>query len=105
MWIPEYTRQFKKDYKRCKKRGLPESEIETIMRLLLQGMPLAEKHRDHTLKGEYDGHGECHIRPDWLLIYFKDKARKALVFVRTGTHGDLFERNAVLPSWRTSSRR
>jgi mRNA interferase YafQ len=71
MWTPEFTKQFKKDYKLCQNRGLPASEIEAIMRRLLQGLPLAEKHRDHVLKGEYIGFGECHIRPDWLLIYLK----------------------------------
>jgi mRNA interferase YafQ len=91
MWIPAYTKQFKKDYKRCQKRDLPASEIEAIMRRLLQDKPLAEKHRDHTLKGEFAGYGECHIRPDWLLIYLKDEASKELTFVRTGTHSDLFE--------------
>ncbi len=72
MWNPEYTKQFKKDFKLCKKRGLPLLELEVIMKKLLQGLPLAEKHRDHVLKGEYNGFGECHIRPDWLLIYSTD---------------------------------
>ncbi len=91
MWTPEYTKQFKKDYKLCNKRGLPPREIEAVMKKLLQDLPLAAKHRDHVLKGEYEGFGECHIRPDWLLIYLKDEARKCLVFVRTGTHSDLFD--------------
>jgi mRNA interferase YafQ len=91
MWTPSYTKQFKKDYKKSLKRGLPEAEIGAIMRRLLQGLPLAEKHRDHVLKGEYKGFGECHIRPDWLLLYLKDEASKTLTFVRTGTHSDLFD--------------
>jgi mRNA interferase YafQ len=91
MWRPEYTKQFKKDYKLCLKRGLPAPEIEAIMRKLLQGTLLAEKHRDHVLKGDYNGFGECHIRPDWLLIYWKDQPKKTLTFVRTGTHSDLFD--------------
>ncbi len=91
MWTPEYTKQFKKDYKLCLKRGLPVPELEAIMKHLLLGLPLAEKHRDHILKGEYNGFGECHIRPDWLLIYLKSPPSKVLTFVRTGTHGDLFD--------------
>ena len=91
MWSLAYTKQFKKDYKLCQKRLLPSAEIEGIMRKLIQGIPLPERHRDHLLKGEYNGFGECHIRPDWLLIYSKDYPTKVLTFVRTGTHGDLFD--------------
>lgn len=91
MWTPAYTKQFKTDYKLCQKRGLPGAEIEAILRKLLQGTRLAERHRDHVLKGEYNGFGECHIRPDWLLIYSKDEPSKVLAFVRTGTHSDLFD--------------
>jgi mRNA interferase YafQ len=91
MWTPEFTKQFKRDFKLCKKRGLPLVELESIMKNLLQDMTLAEKHRDHVLKGEYNGFGECHIRPDWLLIYLKDPDKNALTFIRTGTHSDLFD--------------
>jgi mRNA interferase YafQ len=92
MWRPAYTKQFRKDYKRCRKQGLPEIEIEEIMRRLLKGQPLAAKHRDHVLKGEYQGFGECHVRPDWLLIYLKDKETGTLTFVRTGSHSELFDK-------------
>lgn len=91
MWIPEFTKQFKKDFKLCKKRGLPIPELESVMRALLSGHSLAEKYRDHLLKGEYKGFGECHIRPDWLLVYLKDPPKKVLTFVRTGSHTDLFD--------------
>ncbi len=91
MWQPAYTNQFKKDYKRCLKRQLKEEEIQAVMRTLLTGKPLAARHRDHTLKGIYNGFGECHIRPDWLLIYAKDTATRTLTFIRTGTHSDLFD--------------
>lgn len=91
MWTPAYTKQFKKDYKRSLKRGLPEFEIEAVMRKLLLGQALEPRHRDHILKGTYQGFGECHIRPDWLLIYLKDKSTETLTFVRTGTHSDLFD--------------
>jgi len=91
MWSPEYTKQFKKDFKLCDKRGLPIRELETVMRTLMEGKSLSEKHRDHTLKGEYDGFGECHVRPDCLLIYLKVPQEHIIRFVRTGTHSDLFD--------------
>lgn len=91
MWAPEYTKQFKKDYKRCDKRGLPLAELEKVMRTLMEGKALAEKYRDHTLKGEYEGFGECHVRPDWLLIYLKVDSAQVIRFVRTGSHSDLFD--------------
>jgi len=91
MWTLVFTKQFKKDFKLCKKRGLPDTEIETITRKLQQGIALAERHREHVLKGEYHGFSECHIRPDWLLIYSKDEPSKTITFIRTGTHSDLFD--------------
>jgi len=91
MWAPEYTKQFKKDFKRCDKRGLPISELETVMKFLIAGKALGEKQRDHTLKGEYEGFGECHIKPDWLLIYCKVPEERIIRFVRTGSHSDLFD--------------
>ncbi len=91
MWNIEFTSQFKKDYKRCKKRGLPEEEIKTIMQALIDSDTLPPKNKDHKLKGKYDGFGECHIRPDWLLIYLKEEETQVLVFTRTGTHSDLFD--------------
>ncbi len=91
MWEAEYTKQFKKDFKRCTKRGLPLASLQSILDFLLEGKPLAERHRDHPLKGDYVHHRECHIQPDWLLIYQKDDARRILKLVRTGTHSDLFD--------------
>ena len=87
----EYTRQFKKDLKLCEKRGLKMEEIKAVMVRLAAGERLEPKFRNHVLKGEYAGHGECHIRPDWLILYLKQESRNAIVFVRTGTHSDLFE--------------
>lgn len=91
MWEVEYTKQFKKDYKRCKKRGLLPAGLEAVIGTLVDGKLLAEKHRDHPLKGNYVHHRECHIQPDWLLIYQKIEALRILRLVRTGTHGDLFD--------------
>ena len=91
MLNPQYSKQFKKDYKRSEKRGFKTDEIKTVMRRLAIGEQLEPKFRDHVLKGEYEGFGECHIRPDWLLIYLKEENKGIIIFVRTGTHADLFE--------------
>ena len=84
-----WTSQFKKDYKRTEKRGCPLDELKKIALKLADGKTLDAKHKDHTLKG-YDNktYRECHIRPDWLLIYRIEE--EAVVFIRTGTHSDLF---------------
>ena len=84
------TSQFRKDYKLAKKRGYNMRLLEDVMQLILDGKPLAEKHRDHALSGKYSGFRECHILPDWLLIYQIDNETLLLVASRTGTHSDLF---------------
>jgi len=81
---------FKKDYKLCLKRGYPEKEIEAVMTKLMAGEALPAKYRAHRLSGDYAECEECHIRPDWLLIYIRDDETMRLEFVRTGTHSDLF---------------
>ena len=65
----KYTTSFKKDYKRAIKRGLKIELLEQVVALLAMGQPLPEKNRDHDLSGDWVGHRECHILPDWLLIY------------------------------------
>ena len=87
----EYTKQFKKDYKKCKKQGLAIEEIFQVMGLLIDECELPVKYKDHVLKGRYKGYGECHIRPNWLLIYSVDKNKNVIKFVRTGTHTELFD--------------
>lgn len=84
------TSQFKRDYKRMKKRGLNMAELQIVLDKLCADKPLEERHRDHALVGRYAGFRECHIRPDWLLVYAIDKDRLILVASRTGTHSDLF---------------
>ena len=84
------TRQFEKDLKRMAKRGMPLQELETVIDRLLDQTPLPEKHRDHPLVGDYAGFRECHVRPDWLLIYMVQADRLVLTCMRTGTHSDLF---------------
>jgi mRNA interferase YafQ len=81
---------FRKDWKRAQKRGHDISELAAIIRKLQVGEPLPASNRAHPLKGEWKGYWDCHVEPDWLLIYkvTDDEARLA----RTGTHADLFER-------------
>ena len=85
-----FTNQFLKDLELMQRRNLPKTELDEVVRLLSKEQPLLPKHKDHALKGNYAGYRECHIRPDWLLIYKKDKQILTLVLVRTGTHSDLF---------------
>lgn len=83
--------QFKKSLKAAKKRGLDLSRLDFVVDKLLWGIPLDEKYRDHALKGKWSGFRECHIQPDWLLIYFVEDAVLTLTLVDMGTHADLFK--------------
>ncbi len=86
----ETTVQFRRDYKRMMKRGCKRELIENVIDTLLAEKPLDFKYRDHELKGDYAGFRECHIQPDWLLIYKVDHGNLILTAARTGTHADLF---------------
>ncbi len=85
-----YHTLFKKDYKRVIKRGYNAKLIEEIIQKLAKGEQLPEKNKDHPLSGNYSGCRECHITPDWLLIYEIDNGELVLYLTRTGTHSDLF---------------
>ena len=84
------TTQFKKDYKLAKRRGLNLNLLKDIVIKLANGETLAPKHKDHSLSGNWTGHRECHIQPDWLLIYRYEEEVLVLTLSRTGTHSDLF---------------
>ena len=84
------TTQFRKDYKLAMKRGLKISLLEDIVSLLALGEPLPDKNKDHALSGDWVGHREYHIQPDWLLVYRVEENVLVLTLVRTGTHADLF---------------
>jgi mRNA interferase YafQ len=86
---PAFTRQFKKDLKRMRKRGKDPAKIKEVLSTLIDGESLAERHRDHALIGNYKGRRECHVEPDWLLIYKLENDE--IIFERTGTHSDLFK--------------
>ncbi|HAX40668.1 MAG TPA: type II toxin-antitoxin system mRNA interferase toxin, RelE/StbE family [Clostridiales bacterium] len=90
MLKPRYTAQFKKDFKAIEKRGYPVSLLEDVVRVLCAEETLPAKNRDHALSGDYAGFRECHIQPDWLLIYRVEKQILTLTLTRTGTHSDLF---------------
>lgn len=86
----KYTAGFKKDFKKAIKRGLKIELLEQVIATLAMGEPLPEKNCDHNLSGEWSGHRECHILPDWLLIYRLENDVLVLTLTRTGTHSDLF---------------
>ena len=84
------TSKFQKDLKRVQKRGYDLSLLTDIIKRVAAGETLPEKNRDHNLSGNYAGCRECHIAPDWLLIYEIDNGELFLYLTRTGTHSDLF---------------
>lgn len=84
------TSQFKKDYKLAKKRGMKIELLKDLVAKLAMGEALPEKNRDHALTGNWVGHRECHIQPDWLLVYRIEDDVLVLTLTRTGTHSDLF---------------
>lgn len=85
------TGRFKKSIKLAKKRGLDLQLLEDVVNKLQNDEILDEKYKDHELKGKYKGFRECHIQPDWLLIYLKEEDIITLTLVDTGTHADLFD--------------
>ena len=85
-----WTTRFKKDYKLAMKRHLDIDLLDDIIRALSRGETLPEKNKDHELNGDWAGHRECHIQPDWLLVYRIEGDILVLTLARTGTHADLF---------------
>jgi len=86
---PAFTKQFQRDIKRLGKRGKDMAKFKLISTLIINEQPLSPKHKDHILIGNYVGRRECHIEPDWLLVY-KIKPG-CVIFERTGSHADLFK--------------
>ena len=86
----KHTTQFKKDYKLAKRRGLNIDLLKEIISKLSNGATLDPKYKDHPLAGNWIGHRECHLQPDWLLIYRYDDDILVLTLTRTGSHSDLF---------------
>jgi mRNA interferase YafQ len=91
MYSIEFTNKYLSDLKKARKRKFDEEELNKVIKFLASSdKPLPEKYKDHSLKGNYKNYRECHIKPDWLLIYNKEKTLKVLNLYRTGTHSDLF---------------
>ena len=90
MYNVKPTTKFQKDLKKIKKRGYDISLMVEVIKILASGMSLPEKNRDHALSGNFSKYRECHISPDWLLIYEIDNDNLILILTRTGTHSDLF---------------
>lgn len=88
MLRPFATRQFRRDRKLAKKRGNDLAKLDDIMRQLTHEEPLPARNRAHPLGGSWEGHWECHVEPDWLLLWYV--VETDIIFVRTGTHADLF---------------
>lgn len=91
MYKIEQTNQFKKDLKTAKKRGLKMDLLDEVVTLLVTTNKLPAKFKPHVLKGNYKGYWECHIKPDWLLIWEQQDTIKLITLIRTGTHSDLFK--------------
>lgn len=89
-YIVKRTTQFKKDFKLAMKRSMKIELLEEVIAMLAMGETLPDKHKDHALTGNWVGHRECHILPDWLLIYRIEDEVLVLTLARTGTHSDLF---------------
>lgn len=83
-----HLRQFEKDVAKAKKRGKDLEKLKKVMRLLAFEQLLSPSHRNHKLKGNFVDYWECHVEPDWLLVY--KKTSEQIIFARTGTHADLF---------------
>lgn len=86
----KYQTAFKRDFKRIKKRGYDINLLKNVIAMLAEGLSLPSEYRDHSLSGDFIGCRECHIAPDWLLIYETHEEELLLYLMRTGTHSDLF---------------
>jgi mRNA interferase YafQ len=85
-----YTTAFKQDYKRLQKRGFVMAKLRQVLEQLAYGETIEDQYKDHPLRGNYAGARDCHIEPDWVLIY--SIAGDELRLLRTGTHADLFKK-------------
>ena len=90
MLRPSFTSRFNKDCKLMYKRQKNMNKLNAVMALLIAGESLHPKHENHPLRGEWEGLLECHIEPDWLLLYEIDPTLQRIIFYRTGSHSDLY---------------
>lgn len=92
MYEVRFTSTYKKSYKLMRKRGLDLTLLDEVVDMLRQGKQLDEKYRDHGLSGNFVGFRECHIKPDWLLVYLVENDILTLTLVDTGSHSDIFKK-------------
>ncbi len=92
MYTVRFTTAYKKSYKLMKKRNLDISLLDDVVDKLRQGIPLDEKHQDHALTGNFKDFRECHVKPDWLLVYMIENDILTLTLVDTGSHSDIFKK-------------
>lgn len=90
-YTPYYTNLIKKQLKLLEKRGYDMRLFKEVVDMLLDGISLPLKHRDHPLHGDKRGYRDCHIQGDWVLIYKLDKGKLTLILSETGTHSDILE--------------
>lgn len=91
MYEIDLKNSFKKDFKLALKRGLDEGKLEQVLKFLRKDGKLPSQYKAHILKGNYKGLWECHIQPDWLLIWDQKETIRLITLIRTGTHSDLFK--------------
>ena len=90
MYSINYTHQFKKDMRKCAKRGFDIEEIKTAIKILSETGALPAEYKPHLLKGDRKGQWECHIEPNWLMTWEQNDNELTLLFLQTGTHSDIF---------------
>lgn len=90
MYSIDYSNRFRKDVKRCAKRGLDIKALRTAVGILAATGSLPLEYKSHKLSGKYAGIWECHIKPDWLMVWEQNDAELKLLFLKTGTHSDIF---------------
>ena len=86
-----YSNQFKKDYKLAMRRGLNMELLDDVIRRLASGEELPKEYKEHQLSGKWRGFLECHIQPDWLMVWEQNDECLTLLFIQTGTHSDIFK--------------
>lgn len=91
MYRVKFTSAYKRAYKKMKKRGLDITLLDEVVDRLRRGEKLAERYRDHALNGNFHGFRECHVKPDWLLIYMIEEDILTLTLVDTGSHADVLD--------------
>lgn len=91
MYRVKFTTAYKRAYKLMKKRGADLALLDDVVDQLRRGETLAPRYRDHSLSGKFQGFRECHIKPDWLLVYLIENDVLTLTLVDTGSHADIFD--------------